>query len=216
VDRSTAVVLAGGEPVHPSDRAAVPDGAFVVAADSGLDAAEALDLAVDVVVGDMDSVSPPALERAEAAGVRIDRHPTDKDATDLELALDLAREAGAAEIIVLGGHGGRLDHLLGNALLLTAPRFSGCAIRWIVGRVTVTPCRPGRTVAIDGAPGDRVSVLPVGGAATTVMTSGLAWPFAGDDLGHGSTRGMSNTMTHPSATVAVGNGVLLVIHERSV
>lgn len=215
MEHHTAVVLAGGEPVDPAERAAVPTGAFVVAADSGLDAAEALGLDVDVVVGDMDSVSSGALRRAAEAGVRIVRHPTDKDATDLELALDVARDAGARDITILGGHGGRLDHLLGNALLLASPRFAAVDITWKLARVSASPCRAGRTTTIDGTPGDRVSLLPVGGAATTIVTTGLAWPLAGEDLASGSTRGISNSMTEPTATVAVGHGVVLVVHERS-
>jgi thiamine pyrophosphokinase len=193
----------------------VPADAFVVAADSGLDVAEALGVDVDVVVGDMDSVTPDALRRAEAAGVRVVRHPIDKDATDLELALDFALDAGARHIVVLGGHGGRLDHLLGNTLLLASPRFAAVDIRWKLGRVTATACRPGRITTIDGAPGDRVSLLPIGGAATTIVTTGLAWPLSGDDLAPGSTRGMSNSMAEATATVAVGHGTVLMIHEGS-
>lgn len=215
MDHHTSVVLAGGEPVDESDRASVPTGAFIVAADSGLDAAETLALDVDVVIGDMDSVTPGALRRAEDAGVRIVRYPIDKDATDLELALELARDAGARHIVVLGGHGGRLDHLLANALLLASPRFAAVDIRWRLGSVTATACRPGRTTAIDGTPGDRVSLLSIGGTATTIVTTGLAWPLAGGDLPPGSTRGLSNSMTGATATVAVGHGAVLLIHEGS-
>jgi thiamine pyrophosphokinase len=214
VDRHTTVVLAGGDPVDPADRSLVPADAFVVAADSGLDSALALDIHVDLVIGDMDSVSAAALRQAESSGTRIERHPVDKDATDLELALDAALEAGAKEIIILGGHGGRLDHLLGNALLLASPRYAAPDMKWQIGSATVTPCRPGRTTLIAGAPGDRVSLLPIGGPATTIVTTGLTWPLAAEDLLPGSTRGISNEMTGPTATVEVGSGVLLVIHER--
>ena len=214
MDRHTTVVLAGGDPVDPADHSLVPTGAFVVAADSGLDSALVLGIHVDLVVGDMDSVSAVALRQAEAAGTRIERHPADKDATDLELALDAALEAGAEEIIILGGHGGRLDHLLGNALLLASPRYAAPNIKWQIGSATVTPCRPGRTAHIAGAPGDQVSLLPIGGPATTVVTTGLTWPLTAEDLLLGSTRGISNEMAGPTATVELGSGVLLIIHER--
>lgn len=215
MDRHTTVVLAGGDPVDPADRSLVPAGAFVVAADSGLDSALALGIHVDLVIGDMDSVSAVALRHAEAAGTRIERHPADKDATDLELALGAALEAAAEEIIILGGHGGRLDHLLGNALLLASPRFAASNIKWQIGSVTVTPCRAGRTTEIAGEPGDRLSLLPIGGPVTTIVTTGLTWPLAAEDLEPGSTRGISNEMKSPAATIDIGSGVLLVIHERS-
>lgn len=120
----TIVVVAGGDPVLPAERAWVPGDAVVIAADSGLDHAHALGLRADVAVGDFDSVSPRALERAEADGTRLERHPAAKDATDLELALDAAAAHGPERIVVLGGHGGRVDHLLANAALLAADRKS--------------------------------------------------------------------------------------------
>lgn len=215
MDKHTTIVLAGGDPVDPADRSLVPAGAFVVAADSGLDAAETLGIGVDVVVGDMDSVSAPALRRAEKAGARIERHPADKDTTDLELALVAALEVGSDEIVVLGGHGGRLDHLLGNALLLASPRFVDRNIRWQIGAVTVMPGRPGHTTEIAGAPGDRVSLLPVGGPATGIVTTGLVWPLAGENLEPGSTRGISNEMAAAVATIDLTAGIVLIIHERN-
>ena len=97
---------------------------MVVAADSGVAHALALGLAVDVAVGDFDSLDPRVLEAVEAAGTRVERHPAAKDATDLELAIDVAVGLGAARIVVLGGHGGRLDHFLANALVLAAPQLA--------------------------------------------------------------------------------------------
>ena len=78
------VVVASGE----GPGLTVPSARHVVAADGGLHRARALGLDVEVVVGDLDSVTPEALAAAEAAGARVVRYPRAKDATDLELALD--------------------------------------------------------------------------------------------------------------------------------
>src|SRR5215813_3929399 len=103
----TAIVFAGGDSPDPAVPDVLPADAYVIAADSGLDHANHLGISVHQVVGDFDSVTPDALEAAEAAGARIDQHPSAKDATDLELALDAAR-AVAKRIVVVGGDGGRL------------------------------------------------------------------------------------------------------------
>ena len=93
----------------------------MIAADSGLEHAAALGLAVDVLVGDLDSVSAPSVAAAEEAGVRIERHPVDKEATDLEFALDFALALGEARVtVVSGGGGSRLDHHLAELALLAA------------------------------------------------------------------------------------------------
>src|SRR5690348_8693886 len=91
----TAIVFAGSGTVAPAVRAQLPGDALVIAADSGLGVATALGVHVDHLVGDMDSVDAGAVERAEASGTTVDRHPAEKDATDLALALDAALERGA-------------------------------------------------------------------------------------------------------------------------
>ena len=117
----------------------------VIAADSGLGLAAALGVCADLVVGDMDSVDPAALAAAEHAGAQVQRHPVAKDATDLELALDAALALGPADVTVVGGHGGRLDHFLGNALLLAAERYAPLTIQARMGGATVTSCGQGRS-----------------------------------------------------------------------
>ena len=62
------VVVAGGDPPTPEEIVRLPVNPVVVAADSGLDYAQAAGLTVAVAVGDMDSVSPEVLAAAEQAG----------------------------------------------------------------------------------------------------------------------------------------------------
>ena len=119
----TALVFCGGGRVRralPSDT----DDALVIAADGGLAEAIRLDRRVDVLVGDLDSARPEDVARVTADGGAVERHDPLKDATDLELALDRAEREGAGRIVVAGGDGGRLDHLLGNLTLIAAPRWA--------------------------------------------------------------------------------------------
>ena len=208
-----AVVFAGGDLV--GDVPELPDGALVIAADSGLDAAFANGIQPDLIVGDLDSASQEAVIRAQRAGIDIERHPIDKDATDLELALGSAVRRGVTSILVLGGYGGRLDHFLANALLLAAPMFAGVAIEWRTGHTTVTAARAGVPVELVAEPGDLVSLLPIGGTATGVTTQGLRWPLYEEALHTGSTRGVSNRVATSPVRISVSEGVVLTIHERT-
>src|SRR5512144_1217814 len=104
VSEEVVVVIAGGEALDSS--VSVPAGATVVVADRGLDHAQALGLEVAIAVGDFDSASAEAVAAAEHAGTRIERHPVEKDATDLELALDVAIGLAPARILVLASRGG--------------------------------------------------------------------------------------------------------------
>lgn len=202
----TAIVITGGEPADPS--VALP-AAFVIAADSGLDHAAALGLEADLVIGDMDSVDSGRLARARDDGALVDRHSPDKDATDLELALDAALERGAERVIVVGGGGGRLDHLLANALLLGSPRYRSMVMEWLTGRHRAWAVHD--HAELHGRPGDLVTLLPVGGPACGVRTTGLRWRLAGEDLPPGTSRGVSNEMTGDRAAISVEAGTLLAI-----
>jgi thiamine pyrophosphokinase len=206
------IVLAGGDPVAPHVRAQLPDDAVVIAADSGLHQAGALGLHVDYVVGDLDSADPDAVERAEAAGAVIERYPAEKDATDLELALDRARAVGARQITVVGGAGGRLDHFLGNVTLLGSARFADLEIDARLGDAYLAVAPGGRDPhRIAGAPGSLLTLLPLGGDAVGITTSGLQYPLHDATLSPGTTRGVSNVLVADEGSVALRQGTLLVI-----
>jgi thiamine pyrophosphokinase len=207
----TVVVVTGGDPLAPGLLPELPSDAVVVAADSGVDQAHALGLAVHLAVGDFDSVSAAGLERATAAGARVDRHPAAKDHTDLELALDAALAHAPERIVVLGGHGGRLDHLLANALLLASDRFAGIGVVAQMGPARVTVVRPHRPAALQGRVGDLLTLLPVHGVGRGVRTEGLLYPLADEDLAPGTTRGVSNELVAEHAGVSLREGVLLAV-----
>ncbi len=203
------LVLAGGEPVEGASTPPLPSADWVIAADSGLAVAATLGLDVDLVVGDMDSVDAELLAEAERAGARVERHPRAKDATDLALALDAALEAAPARVTVVGGAGGRLDHLLAGALLLAAPRYAPLALRARMGPATVTVVRD--EAELVGEPGELVSLVAAHGPARGVTTTGLAYPLSGETLEPGSTRGVSNELTSARAHLSVTEGALLAI-----
>jgi thiamine pyrophosphokinase len=199
------VVVASG----PGPAVSVPGRGTVIAADGGLERAGELGLEVDVLVGDLDSVSSAAFARAETNGTRIVRHPVAKDATDLELALDEAAALGARRVLVIASGGGRLDHLAASLLLLGAERYAALELDALVGDAVVHVVRGERTFR--GEPGDLVTLLPLGGAAEGVTTSGLEYPLAGETLDPGSTRGVSNVFLAGEAHVTVASGVVLAI-----
>ena len=160
----------------------------------------------------MDSVETALLESAADTGATIERHARDKDATDLELALDAAIARGAVRIVVVGGGGGRLDHLLANAALLADERYSRVTVEWFVDDYLVAVVRGSFSIA--GAADDVVTLLAVGGPVTVTAT-GLRWPLDAEELTPGSTRGVSNRLTADEAAISVDSGTVLVLHRRA-
>jgi thiamine pyrophosphokinase len=202
----TVVIVTGGEPLPHRFAGEIPAEAFVIAADSGLDTLLSWGLDADLVVGDLDSVGDDSLEVTAAA---IERHSPDKDATDLELALQAAARLDPDRVVVLGGQGGRLDHLLATALLLVSDRWVGLDIEWVAAGARIRVLRGGLT--LHGATGSLLTLLAVAEPATGVTTTGLRWNLDGDTLEPGSTRGVSNLFTAPVSTIRIESGVLVAI-----
>lgn len=204
--RTAIIFCGGGPPRRPID---VPEGAFVVAADVGLAAAARLGVAVDLLVGDLDSLSPADVEAFEGGGGEVRRYPEDKDATDLDLAITEALVAGAGRIVVVGGDGGRLDHLLANAVVLASPRYAAVEVDAILGASLLHVVRGRRELT--GVPGELISLLALGGPARGVRSAGLRWALDGASLEPGSSLGISNRFDAERAVIEVADGVVLAI-----
>lgn len=207
-----AIVAAGGDPPHEMWRERLRGADLVIAADSGLAHLHALHLRADVVVGDFDSVDPADLDRATREGARIDRHPADKDATDLALALTEARHAGATTLTVIGVGGGRIDHHLAGLALLADPAWAGMRITALTGTDRIHVVHD--IVTMDDAVGSLVTLLAVGGPAGGVTTTGLRWPLDDAELSPTSTLGVSNEIVASPARVAVRTGTVFVIQPN--
>ena len=211
---TVAVVFPSGD--EPDSRILddLPETGWVVAADAGADHARRLGIRVDVVVGDLDSIDAATLDGLGPDTV-VHQHPVDKDTTDLQLALDLvAEQTGIESVIVVGGIGGRFDHLLGNATVLSSAAYAGLDIVWLAGDARVTVVHD--HARIHGHPGDVVSIIPMGGSAGGVSTTGLRWVLTDDDLVFGSGRGVSNEMTLAVAEVAIRSGCVMVVQPHAV
>ena len=188
---------------------------LLIAADGGGRFFLAAHCVPNYLIGDFDSLALADLDALAAKGVQVLQHPARKDETDLELAVNLALDEGMDDILILAGLGGRLDHTLANLMMLALPRLGTARLRLLDGCQELTLLRPGQTHRIDGKIGDAVSLIPVGGDAKRVTTSGLEYPLLDSSLLFGRTLGVSNQMNAPEATVALYEGLLIcvVIHN---
>ena len=188
-------------------------GSFIIAADGGLHHIREMGLIPQALIGDLDSISEQDYRWAESNDVQILRYPTDKDETDLELALDFALKRKPEKIWVAGATGGRIDQSLGNIFILGRPDLANIDIRLEDGLEEIFLIREYKEV--HGKAGDIVSLLPHSIPAEGVYTSGLEYSLSGETLYVGKTRGISNVMKNNLATICINDGVLLCIHTRN-
>ncbi|HXV71790.1 MAG TPA: thiamine diphosphokinase [Acidimicrobiia bacterium] len=201
----TILIFAGGNCPTEGLSEELPEADLVVAADSGYDHAVGAGFRVDVLIGDLDSIQTDVL----ASHVIVERFPTDKDATDLELALTRVAAERPERVVVVGGGGGRVDHELAVASLLCSSRWAELEIDWVTDRGWAHVIH-GRRI-IHGDVGSLVSLVPMGGPAVGVSTKGLRWQLEDADLGFGTTRGVSNEFVAPVADVRLASGCLLAV-----
>lgn len=202
------MVLAGGEPEDATFvRSRIHEEDLVLAADGGARLALAAGVGIHAVIGDLDSLAEDD-QRALPTETRIFRHPPEKDASDLELALDLALSLEPREVIVLGAMGGRADHFLTNVGLLH--RCKDVPVRLVGSRAEIRVLDEG-SATLDVPAGTIVSLVPLTPRVEGVTLRGFHYPLEGEALQWGTSRGLSNVVDAPPACVEAGRGVLVLV-----
>jgi thiamine pyrophosphokinase len=144
---------------------------LIVAADSGLIAAESAGINPDWILGDMDSLDE--LWRLDKyPSERIIRYPPDKDYTDTELALTFLWEKGCDETWLIGGGGGRIDHLFAIRSLFERRQSPD---RWFTGAEDIYCLKSTCILSLSLAPMSLVSLFPLGEGPWKVQSQGLKW-----------------------------------------
>ncbi|GHV60589.1 hypothetical protein AGMMS49587_02400 [Spirochaetia bacterium] len=200
---------------HPGGAAAGAGGTLIAAADSGLEAAEKAGFRPDWIVGDMDSLDD--LARLDSyPPERILRYRADKDYTDTELALSLLWEKGCDETWILGGGGGRLDHLFALRSLFERERPPS---RWITAAEDIRCGEAGRRAAgqktagelvLEAPAGSLVSVFPLGTGPWQAKSDGLKWSLKGVSWTRGFS-GISNIAPDGHFVIRAEQGRFMVI-----
>lgn len=175
----------------------------LVAADGGANKAVRAGHLPDRVIGDLDSVTA----RTRAA-IPADRflHVAEQETTDFEKCLV---RIAAPYILGLGFSGPRADHTLAawNALVRHPARR--CLILTAKDAAFAAP----RRIALDLAPGTRVSLFPM--APVAGEASGLRWPIGGLDFRPDGRIGTSNVAEGPVEMGFAGPGMLVILPQAA-
>lgn len=216
VNMDEIIVIASGGRLGDTgffrQRAACMKKRLLVACDGGARHLTALGLQPDVLIGDMDSVDAGEFAAYERRGVKIIRHPADKDFTDTQLALDYALSLKPRAVEIWGAQGGRIDHTLANVYLLLCAKDAGIRAS-LVDEFTDVSIAGDETI-IDEARGCVVSLLALSPVVEGITLEGFEYPLAGEKLIIAESRGISNTITAPVASVRVQSGNLLIVRYR--
>lgn len=203
-----AVVLLNGSPPEKDLILKETENAdLIIAADGASDYAFKYNVMPHVVLGDMDSVKNAEMIKQAVREFKI--FPREKDEIDSQLAIDMAVEKGASDIVLLGMTGGRLDHTYANLMLML--RIAKCGVKiTAIDKYNEITIATG-DIEIRGKAGETLSLLPIGSDVVIDSTEGLYYSVTNKAMTVDLPYGVSNVMTEDLARVKVRSGYLLVI-----
>jgi len=213
---NTSLIFSGG--LAPNDATlnaarAIQNVNLVIAADSGLHAAQKLEMHVDFVIGDFDSVDASALARATSAHTQTIRHSADKDFTDLESALLFAADKKSERIVIVTAGGGRLDHQFGFVAAMFNPKLREIKVEALWHTSRLFALQGPATLDVTTRIGDTIALQSFSDKSAKISTTGLRWQLTDESLANFETRGVSNIATENQVSVSFESGQLLVIHQ---
>jgi thiamine pyrophosphokinase len=169
-----------------------------------------------VLIGDMDTLTPGEVATAQSQGTEVRRFPSDKDKSDLELAILAAYDLGARRMTLLGALGGQWDHCLANLL---AP-LSLCQSLGVWGRLLTSGAEiyllgPGSYV-LQNEVGTRASLAALTEQAGGLTLRGFLYGLDNGAMSRQQTLGLANRIQNPRATLDLASGELLLTLVRPI
>lgn len=184
----------------------------------------------DLIVGDLDSVTPGALSHYRGLGCEVMDLCDDQESTDLDKALAAAAARGCDAAVVLGrysGSCGRLDHTFGivqslfgaqtprgpfadilvlsedSAMQLLLPRPPPCLSASEPKKLTQAEEHVLETIV-----GSACGLIPIAGPCLDVSTQGLQWDVSHQRLAFGGLISTSNRAAKAQVRVATDGPLL--------
>lgn len=195
--------------------ASVSDSDLLVCVDGGANHCLAHGLSPDILIGDLDSLDSEVARSIQATNAECIEFPSKKNASDLELALQLLSERPITEVVLLGMSGGRTDHFLFNWQLAASAYWpfalriidSSVDARLVNNQWPLTLTTHAKEIALE----QTFSVIPLVEGAEGVDIVGAMYPLSKVILPLGGTLGLSNVVKDACLKVSVSEGVVMVL-----
>lgn len=192
----------------------------IICVDGGLHVADAAGISIDYLVGDFDTADASLVDRYRREIIEgkrktiLKEYNPIKDATDTQIAISLALEEGAEEIVLLGATGSRLDHTLANIHLLLKPLSSGVKAYILDKNNKIYLIDRELELKRNELYGSYVSLLPFGGDVKAVTLRGFKYDVTERDYLRGDSLGVSNELVEETGRITLESGVLAVFETK--
>jgi thiamine pyrophosphokinase len=170
----------------------------------------------DAAFGDFDSVSAEELTSIQQK-MNIHIYPSEKDETDLEIALTWAVNKNPKEIHILGATGGRIDHFMGNVSLLLKDHFLFIHNKpdiYVADKQNQLTVKTPGSYSINFLSDKKyVSFLPAIEEVNGLTLNGFKYPLTNHTVPVGSTLCISNELILETGNFSFTDGILLVVRS---
>ena len=185
---------------------------LLICADGGAFYFQRAGITPNVLIGDFDSIKPAFLKLYKELGVEIIKYPSNKDYTDMELALDYAIIHGASRIYIMGAIGSRMDHTMSNIQLLHKLADNG--VEGVVVNENNYIYLISESIEIGKKDGYMLSLVPATERVEGITTQGLTYALKDAVMHIGTGLGISNEFTGEKAVISIKKGRLYAIVSR--
>jgi len=206
------LLVADGEPLTKArlapylldHRIMVLDGAYQHACEQKL--------AIDILLGDFDSIAPTALQQAAASGIQV-IHAPNQNYTDVEKGIYHLDRLQAKSIRLCAATGLRLQHTLYNLRGLKKYYRDDCLLQIITPREVIQYAEDTQII-INGKVNENIAIL--GFPVATVSSEGLQYEMNNCVLEFEKFASISNTLLQTQATLMIQGGALIIREIASV
>lgn len=188
---------------------------YVIGVDRGLEFLYDNQVIPTHVVGDFDSVKAEVVEFYQTeTKVPIRRFRPEKDASDTEIAVNLAIELGVEKLWILGGTGTRLDHVMANIQVLKIAHDVGVKAYLLDAYNRISLAEKEVCLSRNGSFGDYFSVFPFGGIVEDISIEGAKYPLSHYRLCPNSSMCVSNEIQEEEVKITFPDGMIILMETR--
>lgn len=182
------------------------DGDYIIAADGGYMQLKQHNITPNIVIGDFDSMQRPDHPN-------ILEFSSEKNETDMMIAIKHGLSKGYRVFRLYGGTGGRIDHTMANIQSLSFIAQNN-AIGFLYGDKYTMTAISNRDVSFGPQCKGYISVFSLTDYSFGVNLSGLKYELTDHTLSSNDPLGVSNEFIGAGSTISVRNGTLLICIEN--
>ncbi len=203
------IILANGKPPRKSVIIFLQKKGYnyLVCADGGANSARKMNLIPDLIVGDLDSITPATKKffSDKSELIQLKR----QNDTDVEKCIKTVKKRGYSEAILCGVTGDRLDHTFCNLGIVI--KFSNDIRLKIVAENSVLVPYQGK-VELKTIPGETISIYGFD-SKTKIISHGLKYKLNNIPLPFGEKESTSNVALSDKIKLEINGGIIFLIRD---